>query len=134
MSDNKPDQQELRVEYDLTRQEIAAIDQQVKQLQEHHNALLATKEALKSVKDAEDSEVLIPTGAGVYFNAQLTSVNSFLINVGSNVLIEMNHEKAVKTVEDRVDQVLSMILKLNEEAEAMVQRMQQIELALYPNQ
>ena len=126
------DQQELLAEYDLARQEIAAIDQQIKQLQDHHVALLATKESLESVKGGKGSEILVPTGAGMYLEAQLNNDESFLINVGANILIEMNHAKASKTIGERVDQVLSMILKLNEEANMMMQRMQQIELMIYP--
>ena len=131
-SNNQASQQELLVEYDLARQEIAAIDQQIKQLQDHHASLIATREVIESVKNHKGSQVLVPTGGGAYLSAELINDQSFLINVGANILIEMSYDKALKTINERVDQVLSMILKLNEEAELIVQRVQQIELTLYP--
>jgi len=126
--------QELMIEYELTRQEIAAIDQQIKQLQEHHAGLLGAKEGLESLKSKAGSELLIPGGAGVYFNTTLSNDKSVLINVGANILVEMKLVKATKTINERVDQALSMIFKLNEEAELMIGRLQQIEMAMQSGQ
>ena len=133
LPNNEPDQN-LMIEYELTRQEIAAIDQQIKQLQEHHAGLLGAKEGLESLKGQAGSELLIPGGAGIYFNTTLSNDKSALINVGANILVEMNLVKATKTINERVDQALSMIFKLNEEAELMIGRLQQLEMAIQSSQ
>ena len=122
--------QELMMEYEYLRQEISSIDGQIRQLQEHHEALLITREGIISIKGSKDREILIPGGAGVHFNATLTNDTSCLVNVGSNIIIEMGVKKAQDTINERVEQALSMIVQLNQEAEARVQRLRQIEMVI----
>lgn len=122
------------VEYEYLRQEINAIDNQIKQLQEHHEALVTAREALNSIKGEKDSDLLIPGGAGVYFNAKLTNDQSCLVNVGADIIIEMSLKKGKKTINERVEQALSMIVELNEEAENRVQKLRQIEAAVQGQQ
>jgi len=126
--------QDLIMEYEMIRQEVANIDAQIRQLQEHHEALIVAKESINSIKGNKGSEMLVPGGAGVYFNTSLNNDKSCLVNVGANVIIEMNIKKADKTISDRVDQALSMIVKLNEEADMMVQRLRLIESVIQSGQ
>lgn len=128
---SEPVAQELMVEYELMRQEISAIDKQIMQLQQHHQELLISRQGITSIKEKKDSEVLVPAGAGVYFTTSLKNDKACLVNVGSNVLIEMKLDKAKKTIDERIDQALSMIVKLNEDADAMVMRLRQIETVVY---
>lgn len=122
------------VEYEYLRQEINAIDNQIKQLQEHHESLVIAREALNSIEGEKDSELLVPGGAGVYFNATLTNDESCLVNVGANVIIEMNLDKGKKTINERIEQALSMIVELNEEADKRVNQLRQIEAAVQGQQ
>jgi len=126
--------QDLVMEYEYIRQEIGAIDAQIRQLQEHHESLIASRETINSVKGFKGSDILIPGGAGVYFNTTLSDDKNVLVNVGANVIVEMNLKKAEKTISERVDQALSMIVKLNEDADAMMTRLQQIDSLLQVNQ
>ncbi len=122
--------QELATEYELLRQEIEGIDNQIKQLQEHHSSLLIAKESIESIKNQSGAELLVPGGAGVYFNALLNNDNTCLLNVGANIIIEMSIKKALNTINERIEQALRMIVNLNDEAESMVKRVQDIEKAL----
>lgn len=119
--------QELALQYEYLRQEVGSIDEQIKRLQDHHVELLQTKEGINELKKAGKAELMIPTGAGVYFNGQLTNNKTCLVNVGADVLIEMGLKKADKVISDRVDQVLSLIVQLNDEAEQLVKQLRQIE-------
>lgn len=129
-----PNSQDLMMEYELIRQDIASIDDQIRQLQEHHASLIASREAIDSLKDGSGRELFVPGGSGVYFNALINSGDSFLINVGANVLVEMGRDRALKTIDERVEQALSMIVRLNEEADALVNRVRQIEGVLSSGQ
>ena len=100
MSNNE----ELLFEYELLRQEIAGIDMQIKELQEHHNALLLTRESIEELKKQKNAELFVPSGAGVYFNAQLKDNTSCLVNVGANVIVEIEGlplKDALQTFEKR---------------------------------
>ncbi len=119
--------QELANEYEYLRQEVSAIDNQIRELQNHHNSLLLAKESIDSIKNKNGAEILVPGGAGVYFYTSLSNDKSCLVEVGSNIFIEMNIIRAKKTISERIDQVLKMIVQLNEEADAIVNRLQQIE-------
>lgn len=130
MSNNSVNPQELLVEYEYLREEVAGIDEQIRSLQEHHASLVGARESIFGFKGANGSELFIPCGAGVYFNSVLNNDSSFLINVGSNVIIEMPRDKAEKVLSERVDQVLSMIVRFNEDADNLVNRMHEIELLL----
>ncbi|HLE05754.1 MAG TPA: prefoldin subunit alpha [Candidatus Nanoarchaeia archaeon] len=129
-----PNSQDLMMEYELIRQDISSIDEQIRQLQEHHASLIASREAIDSLKDGSGRELFVPSGSGVYFNAVINSSDSFLVNVGANVLIEMGRVHAIETIDERVEQALSMIVRLNEEADALVNRVKQIESVLSSGQ
>jgi prefoldin alpha subunit len=117
--------QDLMMQYELIRQEINGIDEQIKQLQQHHSELNIALEGINGLGGAK--ELFVPGGAGVYFNASLVNDESCLVSVGAGVIIEMDLVKAEKTIKDRMEQALSMIVKLNSEAEQMVLSLQQIE-------
>lgn len=118
---------ELLAEYEYLRQEVGLIDGQIRELQDHHSSLVGARETVNGLKVKKDSELLIPAGSGFYFNASLASADSFVVNVGAGVLIEMSLDKAEKVLNERIEQALSMVVKLNEDAESMIGRMRQIE-------
>lgn len=118
---------DLLVEYDFLRQEVGEIDRQIRELQEHHANLLNARDSVVELKNGKGKDLLIPAGAGFYFNASLSSESSFVVNVGASVYIEMPVEKAEKVLLDRIDQALGMIIKLNEDAEAFINRLRLIE-------
>ena len=129
-----PNNNELITEYELLRQEITNIDAQIRDLQAHHTSLLTAKESINGLKNIKERELLVPGGAGIYFNAYIKDNKSCLVNVGANIIIEMNFIKADKVISERVDQALSMIIKLNENADMMVQRLRQIESTIQAGQ
>lgn len=129
-----PNSQDLMMEYELIRQDISSIDEQIRQLQEHHASLIASRDAIDSLRDGSGRELFVPSGSGVYFNAVINSGDSFLVNVGANVLVEMGRDRALRTIDERVEQALSMIVRLNEEADALVNRVKQIEQVLQAGQ
>jgi len=118
---------ELAVEYEYLRQEVAAIDKEIKELQEHQQVLLTTLESIKELKTLKDRPALVPIGGGVYANTIVGNTDVFLVEVGANIFIEMPIKKAERVISDRIDQITSMVVKLDEEANAYVNRMREIE-------
>ncbi len=121
---------ELALEYEYLRQEIEEIDREIKELQSHQSILLTTLETIEKLRTAQDRKALIPLGGGVYTHAITKDTSSVLVNVGANVLIEMPVKKAEKIINERIDQITSMIVKLNDEANEFLKRMQEIEIEL----
>ncbi len=70
--------------------------------------LLLIKASLEDLK--ENSELLIPLGAGIYAKAKLTDAKEFLVNVGSNVIVK----KSIDEVKEMIDKEIAEIEKLLE--------------------
>ncbi len=121
---------DLAVEYEWLNQQLALIDQEIRSLEEQHSMLVLTKESIEAIKGSANSEVLIPGGAGVYFKGLLTNDSLCLVNVGANVIIEMSVDKALRVVSERIDQLLSLIVQLNNEGERLFERLNNISLML----
>ncbi len=121
---------DLAVEYEWLNQQLTLIDQEIRSLEEQHSMLVLTKESIEAIKGSANSEVLIPGGAGVYFKGLLTNDSSCLVNVGANVIIEMSVDKALRVVSERIDQLLSLIVQLNNEGERLFERLNNVSLML----
>ncbi len=131
---NQLNSQDLMMQYELIRQEVNAIDEQIKELQQHHSNLAVALDGINGLGKSIGSELFVPGGAGVYFKASLADDKACLVNVGADVIIEMNMSKAEQTIKDRMEQALSMIVKLNGEAEQMVLSLKQIESIIQAGQ
>jgi prefoldin alpha subunit len=65
----------------------------------------ATIEALKSIPEGSDSEILVPLGAGVLMRVYSPTVNKLLLNIGAGVVIERSKEDTLKFLNERVSQL-----------------------------
>jgi prefoldin alpha subunit len=65
----------------------------------------ATIEALKSIPEGSDSEILVPLGAGVLMRVNSPTVNKLLLNIGAGVVIEKSKEDTLKYLDERVSQL-----------------------------
>jgi prefoldin alpha subunit len=65
----------------------------------------ATIEALKSIPEGSDSEILVPLGAGVLMRVYSPTVNKLLLNIGAGVVIEKSKEDTLKYLDERVSQL-----------------------------
>ena len=81
-------------------------EEQVNLLENRRIELLLIKASLDDV--SENSDLLIPLGAGIYAKAKLSDAKEFLINVGSNIIVK----KSVEEVKEMIDKEISEIDKL----------------------
>ena len=65
----------------------------------------ATIEALKSIPEGSDSEILVPLGAGVLMRVCSPTVNKLLLNIGAGVVIEKSKEDTLKYLNERASQL-----------------------------
>ena len=73
----------------------------------------ATIEALKSIPEGSDSEILVPLGAGVLMRVYSPTVNKLLLNIGASVVIEKSKEDTLKYLNERVSQLEAALSNLS---------------------
>ncbi len=88
------------------KQQLESIEMQLQYLQstlmDYQRAKL-TVEQLGGVDD--NSEVLIPGGAGTFINGSLKSASNVLIGVGAGVVVEKPAEDALKKLDERIQRI-----------------------------
>lgn len=65
----------------------------------------ATAEALKSVPEGSDSEILVPIGAGVLMKIQSPKTDRLLLNLGAGVVVERNKEDVLNYLNTRINEL-----------------------------
>ncbi len=126
----KPSQeelQELMIQYELLKREVTNIDAQIRELQLKHNELEMVKQGIKAIKGQSQNEILVPAGAGLYVKSKLVDGKNCLVNVGANVIMKKTITEAVKLINKQIDNAMNVIIKLNEAAEQLINRMIEIE-------
>ena len=114
------------------KQQLESIDMQLSYLQstlaEYQRAKI-TVEQLHAVD--ENSELLIPIGAGTFVNASLTNASNVLIGVGAGVVIEKTVDEAIvkleermKRIQENLEKMVSLGQKIQADAEELSQKTQ----------
>ncbi|HUS98978.1 MAG TPA: prefoldin subunit alpha [Candidatus Thermoplasmatota archaeon] len=116
------------------KQQLESIDMQLQYLQstlaEYQRAKI-TVEQLHTMD--ENSEVLIPVGAGTFVNGSLKNASNVLIGVGAGIVIEKPVDEAVVKLEDRMkriqenlEKMASLGQKIQSDAEELSHKTQQM--------
>ncbi len=82
-------------------------ENQVALLENRRVELLLIKASLDDLK--ENSDLLIPLGAGIYANAKLSNSKEFLVNVGSNVLVKKSLDEVKKMIDDEIKEIEKLL-------------------------
>lgn len=93
----------------------------------------ATITTLKNLQElGNGKEVLLPIGRIAQVNAKLENIDKVVVNVGSNISVELNFEEAIKVIEKEIDGLLALresleqaMLKLYEKVEDLTQRVRE---------
>ncbi len=93
----------------------------------------ATITTLKNLQElGNGKEVLLPIGRIAQVNAKLENIDKVVVNVGSNISVELNFEEAMKVIEKEIDSLLTLretleqaMLKLYEKVEDLTQRVRE---------
>ena len=109
--------EEIQREINLAQSLIAEID--------------STVITLKNIGSLEEAkEVLVPLSAGVYVRAVISKQEKFLVNIGSNILVEKTLEEALSMLNQRREEIVQLINKRVEELNAVISRAQQLRQVL----
>jgi prefoldin alpha subunit len=116
------------------KQQLESLDMQMQMLQsalaEHQSARL-TVDQLQTNQGKTD--ILIPTGGGVYINGTLGTTSTMLVNIGSCYLMEKTPtetlakiDEHIKRIQDNQERLYQLATRLQNEAEELSQKTQQM--------
>lgn len=95
------------------KQQLESIDMQLQYLQStlaDYQRAKMTVEQLHAVD--ENSELLIPVGAGTFINGSLKNASNVLIGVGAGIVIEKTVDEAVLKLEERIKRIQENLEKM----------------------
>ena len=62
-------------------------------------------ESLKSLKQKETSETLVPVGMGTFVQTKISSSDKILLNIGAGIAMEKDTENAIDYLEARIKEI-----------------------------
>ena len=95
------------------KQQLESIDMQLQYLQStlaDYQRAKITVEQLHAVD--ENSELLIPVGAGTFINGSLKNASNVLIGVGAGIVLEKTVDEAVIKLEERIKRIQENLEKI----------------------
>jgi prefoldin alpha subunit len=95
------------------KQQLESIDMQLQYLQStlaDYQRAKMTVEQLGSVD--ENSEILIPVGAGTFVNGSLKNASNVLIGVGAGIVVEKTIDEAVNKLDERIKRLQENLEKM----------------------
>jgi prefoldin alpha subunit len=116
------------------KQQLESIDMQLQYLQStlaDYQRAKITVEQLHMVD--ENSEILIPIGAGTFVNGSLKNASNVLIGVGAGIVIEkpvnqtvVKLEERIKRIQENLEKMASLGQKIQSDAEELSHKTQQM--------
>jgi prefoldin alpha subunit len=116
------------------KQQLESIDMQLQYLQSTLTDYQRTKITVDQLHTVdENSELLIPVGAGTFVNGSLKNTSNVLIGVGAGIVIEKTVDEAVIKLEERIkriqenlEKMVSLGQKIQSDAEELSHKTQQM--------
>jgi prefoldin alpha subunit len=116
------------------KQQLESIDMQLQYLQSTLADYQRAKITVEQLHAADDNtELLIPVGAGTFVNGSLKNASNVLIGIGAGIVIEKPVEEAVVKLEERMkrmqenlEKMVSLGQKIQSDAEELSRKTQQM--------
>jgi prefoldin alpha subunit len=116
------------------KQQLESIEMQLQYLQStlmDYQRAKMTVEQLNAVDD--NSEILIPVGAGTFVSGSLKNASNVLIGIGAGIVIEKSVDEAmgklderIKRIQENLDKMVSLGQKIQADAEELSHKTQQM--------
>lgn len=118
--------QNLAVEADAHQRRGQELQNQMQSLQMAEVEMKKTEEALKNLK--EKGTALFSLGSGVFVGGELKNANKILVNVGSEVLVEMDVASTLKFITERGKEIGAAKEELLKAMQAISNRLREIDM------
>jgi prefoldin alpha subunit len=118
--------QNLAVEADAHQRRGQELQNQMQSLQMAETEMKKTEEALKNLK--EKGTALFSLGSGVFVGGEIKNANKILVNVGSEVLVEMGVASTLKFITERGKEIGTAKEELLKAMQAISNRLREIDM------
>lgn len=123
--------QEKAMMYQIMQAQMEELARQATVLESRMIELETADNALKEVDDAkEGSDILLPLGAGCYGYGKLTRKDSFMVEIGSELVKSMPLKDTLAVIDDKKNEVEHAARKLKMEMDRIRGTMDRIGLEL----
>lgn len=107
---SKEDIQKKYLELQILEQQISQLQQQSQILHQQIQELTFLSESIEGISQIKDNtEILIPLGAGVYAKGELKDNKELIMNVGANTTTIKSVKEARMVIEDQIAQLKNML-------------------------
>jgi len=118
--------QSLQIYLNEYRQQAEVFSQQLALLEEGRVEAMSAIEAIRGIAESPDSTVLLQMGAGISVRARVQDPGRFLINIGSEVVLERGADEAVEYLKDRITEMEASAKKVIETLEQIRVQMNEV--------
>jgi prefoldin alpha subunit len=96
--EHEHEEEERALMAQLMQQQVAEIEEQVAQIDAKKLELQTVLDSINDLKKHTDADMLVPIGSGVLVKAGLKDGETFLVNVGANIIVEKTSAEAHNAV------------------------------------
>lgn len=119
---------EKYVEYKQLDEQIKHIHKQIQVLQNQLGEFASVLQNLDDLNNIKtDSEILVPISSGIFTKARINGTSEFLVNVGSNVLVEKDVQATKNLIEAQIAEMSAVRDKMAADVNQLIQRAAAIE-------
>src|SRR3989338_7805110 len=120
--------QEKYIEVQILKQQISAYVEQKQALDEKQNEIGATIEALKTLPTVKSGEEMWSNlGSGTFVRSDIKDTEKVLVAIGAGVVSKEPLARAIDILESRLNEINEAIEQIIMQANAMVERINQLE-------
>jgi prefoldin alpha subunit len=122
------DIQRRYLEYQMEEQQIRQLQQQLEKLEAQTLEIAAVEQSIEDMSKAKQgAEVLVPVSGGIFFRANIKDNSSFLVNVGSGVVVKKDVCGTKQLIHDQATEMDKFKEQVVEQLAMHIARYQEIE-------
>jgi prefoldin alpha subunit len=116
------------LQLNLFGSKLQEIEQQLQIISKHISELQLTSLALQELEETkQDTEMLAPIGQNIFVKAKIKETEKVMVDLGSKVFAEKSLEDAQKIINEKIDEFSQIKEHISEQAQAILNAIDQIE-------
>jgi prefoldin alpha subunit len=120
--------QKKYIEYQVEEQQIRQLQQQLEKLEAQTLEIAAVEQSIEETANArQGADILVPVSGGIFFSASIKDNSSFLVNVGSGVVVRKDVDGTKQLIRDQASEVEKYKEQVVEQLAMHIARYQEIE-------
>ena len=127
MSAQNKEEQLRQILYQLQLMEgsVQTLQQRLEVLNTASADLAMSKNSLSELQNQKiETPILVPIGGGAFINAKTADISKVIIGIGADVSVEMELEKTIELVSNRLEEVEKAQISVQEQLSQILNQMQ----------